>query len=120
VLAVHVAGSEHGWMAETLGGYPQTRVRDSEFVYVADSPREGIDRLAKVADETRSILSNYTADQLEGTVAKDGREVPIRWVIHHVIYHYSLHIGHMQLTYQLWNKGMAASSPRWFDRIPKM
>jgi uncharacterized damage-inducible protein DinB len=119
VLAVHVAGSEHGWIAETLGGFPQTRVREAEFMYVADSPKEGLDRLAKVAEATSSILGNYTAEQLEGTVAKEGRNVPIRWIIHHVIYHYSLHIGHMQLTYQLWNKGMAATSPRWFDRIPK-
>jgi uncharacterized damage-inducible protein DinB len=119
VLAFHVAGSEHGWMAETLGGYPVTRVRDAEFTYKSDSPKEALDKLAKVAEETDSVLAKLTADELDGTVEKDGRAVPIRWIIHHVIYHYSLHIGHMQLTYQMWNKGMAATSPRWFDRLTK-
>lgn len=117
-LAVHVAGSEHGWIAETLASFPKTRVREAEFVYAADSPAEALDRLAKVADETRAILSEYTADQLEGALVREGKNVPVRWVIHHVIYHYSLHIGHMQLTYQLWNQGMAAASRRWFDRVP--
>jgi hypothetical protein len=50
---------------------------------------------------------------------KDDHAVTARWAIHHIIYHSGLHIGHMQLTYQLWNKGKAANSPRWFDRLPK-
>jgi hypothetical protein len=106
-------------MAETLGGYPQTRIRDAEFTYKSDSPKEALERLAKVADETNSVLGILNTEQLDGTLEKDGRAIPIRWIIHHIIYHYSLHIGHMQLTYQLWNKGMSAPSPRWFDRLPK-
>ncbi len=119
VLAVHMAGSEHGWIAETVGVYPQTRIRDDEFKYVATTAKEALDRLAAVAKETQEVLGKLSANQLEGKIEKDGRAIPLRWIIHHVIYHYSLHIGHMQLTYQLWNKGMAAVSPRWFDRLPK-
>jgi uncharacterized damage-inducible protein DinB len=119
VLAVHVAGSEHGWIAETMGAYPKTRVREDEFKYVAASAKETLEPLAAVAKETQDVLSKVTAEQLDGTIEKDGKALPLRWIIHHVIYHYSLHIGHMQLTYQLWNKGLAATSPRWFDRVPK-
>lgn len=119
VLAVHVAGSEHGWIAETLGSFPKTRDRDSEFVYVAASPEEALEPLEKVAEETKSVLSDFTAEKLNGALMRDGKALPMRWIIHHVIYHYSLHIGHMQLTYQLWNKGKATASPRWFDRVPK-
>jgi uncharacterized damage-inducible protein DinB len=119
VLAYHVAGSEHGWMAETLAGYPKTRVREDEFKYVANSASKALEPLAAVAKETEEILSKLTVDQLDGAIEKDGKNLPLRWIIHHVIYHYALHVGHMQLTYQLWNRGMAATSPRWFDRIPK-
>lgn len=118
VLAVHVAGSEHGWIAETAGAYPPTRVRDDEFTYVATSAQEPLEGLAAVAKETEAVLGKLTLEQLEGAIMKDDHAVPMRWIIHHVIYHYSLHIGHMQLTYQLWNKGMAAESPRWFHRLP--
>ena len=119
VLAVHVAGSEHGWIAETVGDFPKTRIRDDEFKYVATSAKESLEPLTTVAKETEEVLSKLTAAQLDETFEKDGRAIPLRWIIHHVIYHYSLHIGHMQLTYQLWSQGMAAASPRWFDRLPK-
>ncbi len=119
VLAVHVVGSEHGWIAETVGAYPKTRIREDEFKYVAGSAKEALEPLATVAVETQDVLGKLTAQDLDGNIDRDGRLIPLRWVIHHIIYHYSLHIGHMQLTYQLWNKGMAATSPRWFDRLPR-
>jgi uncharacterized damage-inducible protein DinB len=119
VLAVHVAGAEHFWIAENIGGYPHTRIRDQEFTYVAKSSQEPLERLSKVGEETHAILEKLSAEQLEGSFMKDDMAVPIRWAIHHVIFHSSLHIGHMQLTYQLWNQGKATTSPRWFDRLPK-
>ena len=119
VLAVHVAGAEHGWIAESIGNFPHTRDRDSEFILVAASAEEPLARLAKVAEETRGVLSKLTPADLDGSFMKDDHAVRVRWAILHVIYHYSLHIGHMQLTYQLWNKGMASTSPRWFDRLPR-
>jgi uncharacterized damage-inducible protein DinB len=119
VLAVHVAGAEHFWIAECIGRYPATRVRDNEFKYVATSPDEALARLRKTGEETQAVLEKLTTDELESTFMKDDHGVPARWAIHHIIYHSGLHIGHMQLTYQLWNKGKAAQSPRWFDRLPK-
>jgi uncharacterized damage-inducible protein DinB len=120
VLAVHIAGAEHYWIAECIGGYPATRVRDEEFTFVAESAVEPLRRLNAVGEETRAVLSKLKVDELELTFEKEGRQVPVRWAIHHCIFHASLHIGHMQLTYQLWADGKATTtSPRWFDRLPK-
>jgi hypothetical protein len=119
VLAVHVAGSEHFWFAENIGRAPATRVRDAEFSYVATSPEDALERLAAVAVETQGVLSKLTAEELDGSFMRDDHAVGVRWAIHHVIYHYSLHIGHMQLTYQLWNKGKASNSPRWYHRLAR-
>lgn len=119
VLAVHVAGSEHFWIAECIGRYPATRVRDAEFTYVATNSDEALARLGKVGAETQNVLGKLTAEDLDGAFMKDDHAVPVRWAIHHVIYHSGLHIGHMQLTYQLWADGKATTSPRWFDRLPK-
>src|SRR3990172_6950523 len=63
VLAVHVAGSEHGWIAETVGALSKTRVRDDEFKYVATSAKESLEPLTAVAKETEDVLSNITAEQ---------------------------------------------------------
>ena len=119
VLAVHVAGAEHFWIAECIGRYPPTRDRDAEFRYVATSAEEPLARLRNVGEETHAVLEKLTAEELESSFMKDDHAVPVRWAIHHIIYHSGLHIGHMQLTYQLWADGKATSSPRWFDRLPK-
>jgi uncharacterized damage-inducible protein DinB len=109
VLAVHIAGSEHFWIAECIGQYAHTRVRAEEFAYVASSATDALARLDKTAEETRSVLGKLTPEQLEGTFLRDDHPVSVRWAIVHTIKHISLHIGHMQLTYQLWNKGKAFS-----------
>jgi hypothetical protein len=112
VLAVHVAGSEHGWIAESIDGQPHTRQRAEEFAFVATDAAEPLQRLTAVAAETKTALENLTADQLSGSFSKDDHQVDLRWAILHVIQHYSLHIGHMELTYQLWNQGKAFQSNR--------
>lgn len=109
VLAVHVAGAEHFWIAECIGVYPHTRVRDQEFTFVAQSAEEPLARLAKVGNETHAVLDKLTAERLGSSFMKDDVAVPVRWAIHHVMVHSALHIGHMQLTYQLWNKGIASN-----------
>ncbi|MCA9947468.1 MAG: DUF664 domain-containing protein [Anaerolineales bacterium] len=49
-------------------------------------------------------------------MARD-REVPVRWGILHVIDHTALHLGHIQITAQLWQGGQAIDAPRWFQRL---
>lgn len=107
VLAVHIAGSEHFWISECIGQQPPTRVRAEEFAYEATSPADALTRLEKSAAETQAVLSGLSAEQLEGTFLRDDHPVSVRWAIVHTIKHISLHIGHMQLTYQLWNNGKA-------------
>lgn len=119
VLAAHVAGAEHFWIAEVIGGRPATRDRDAEFVTVAATPAELLQLLEKVSLETRDVLSALSESDLgEMRQARD-RIVPVRWGILHVIDHTSLHLGHMQITYQLWMGGKSISSPMWTERLPK-
>ena len=40
VMAAHVAGAEHFWIAEVIGGHSTTRDRDAEFAVVAATPAE--------------------------------------------------------------------------------
>ncbi len=119
VLAVHVAGAEHFWIAEVIGGRPETRDRDAEFATVAASATELIRVLEKVAGETREVLSELSESDLNGTRQVKGRAVPVRWGILHVIDHTSLHLGHMQITYQLWTGGKSVHSPLWTERLPQ-
>jgi uncharacterized damage-inducible protein DinB len=117
VLATHVAGAEHFWIGEVVGGRQPTRDRDAEFQAGAVNARELIDRLETVGAETHSVFSALPEADLEGTREARGRTIPVRWCILHVIDHTALHLGHMQLTYQLWRGGQTGPSPRWFERL---
>jgi len=119
VLAAHVAGAEHFWIAEVIGGKPTTRNRDAEFVTVTNDAAELVRALEKVGQETREVFSALTESDLNGTRQARDKIVPVRWCILHVIDHTSLHLGHMQLTYQLWSGGKSVPAPMWFDRLPK-
>jgi len=118
VLAAHVAGAEHFWIAEVIGGHSATRDRDAEFVTVAATPAELHQILQKISLETRDVLSALSESDLNDTRQARDRIVPVRWSILHVIDHTSLHLGHMQITYQLW-MGKSIHSPLWTERLPK-
>jgi len=119
VLAAHISGAEHFWIAEVVGGRAATRDREAEFVTVVDDAAELINLLEKTAQETREVFSNLSESDLNGTRQAKDRTVPVRWCILQVIDHTSLHLGHMQITYQLWSGGKSAPSPLWHERLPK-
>lgn len=118
VLAAHVAGAEHFWIAEVAGRRPPSRDREAEFRTQATDAAGLIQHLEESGAETREILPTLTAADLEESREVRGRTVPLRWAILHVIDHTAIHLGHMQLTYQLWQGGQTAPSPRWFQRLP--
>jgi len=119
VLAAHIAGAEHFWIAEIVAGRPATRDRQAEFATRASSSADVVRLLEATALETREILQSLTNADLEGTRAAEGNKVPVRWCLLHVIDHTSLHLGHMQVTFQLWTGGRSVRSPLWFERLPR-
>ena len=57
VLAAHIAGAEHFWIAEVIGGRPKTRDREAEFATVATSATEIIRILEQDrAGDKRSVF----------------------------------------------------------------
>lgn len=118
VLTAHAAGAEHFWIAEVVGGRPATRNREAEFAATAVSASELVQLLERTAQETREVLSALSESDLNATRQVQERIVPVRWCVLHVIDHTSLHLGHMQITYQLWAGGKAVPSPWWTERLP--
>ncbi len=119
VMAAHIAGAEHHWYHEVIGRQPATRQRAMEFKTVAENAAGLVEKLAFNAEESQRILAALNAEDLDGVREVEGHSVPVRWAILHVIDHTALHLGHMQLTYQLWNGGQALTAPRWFQRLPR-
>jgi uncharacterized damage-inducible protein DinB len=101
-MVVHLAGSETYWMKEIIGRQPIHRDREAEFAtrgVQVEELKVKLDGAAKIAQE---VLSPLTEPQLEETRKFRDRTVTVRWAILHVIEHFATHIGHMQLTRQLW------------------
>lgn len=119
VLAAHTAGAERYWIGEVVGGYPPNRDRDAEFNKAATSSAELLQGLDLASQETREVFARLTAEDLEKTVQAMGRDVPVRWAIVHIIDHTALHLGHMEMTYQMWKGGEFHPSPVWHSRLPK-
>lgn len=118
VLAAHVAGAEHFWIGEVIGRRPPTRNRDAEFVTEVEDATLLMQRLEQAGQQTREILPALTESDLNDTRQAQDRTVSVRWAILHVVDHTALHLGHMQITYQLWMGGKGVESPRWFQRLP--
>jgi uncharacterized damage-inducible protein DinB len=118
VLAAHVAGAEHYWMAEVIGGGPPTRDRPAEFATQGTRAEALTDLLDQSGAETRAVFATLTEADLDGVRRVEDRPVPVRWAILHVIDHTALHLGHMQITYQLWMDGQSQPSPIWHERLP--
>ena len=119
VLATHIAGAAHFWIAEVIGGQPGTRDREAEFLAVAAVSAELLQPLERIWQESKQVLSTLSESDLNGTRLVKDHTVTVRWGILHVIDHTSLHLGHMQITYQLWAGGKNIDSPLWFERLPK-
>lgn len=117
VMAMHVAGAEHFWIGEVVGQLPATRNRDAEFETVVADTAVLRQTFERVHEQTRRILQALTQEDLDGVRQARDRQVPTRWAILHVIDHTALHLGHMQITAQLWQGGTAVDSPRWFQRL---
>jgi len=118
-LIAHISGAEHFWIGEVIGGLPATRNRDAEFAAEATSVESILDLLRRSGNETQKVLTSMRNTDLDKFKVVKGRHVPVRWCILHVIDHTSLHLGHIQITYQLWSGGKEMESPIWSDRLPK-
>lgn len=119
VLAVHIAGAEHFWIGEVIGGLPPTRDRDAEFSTQSISAEELIHLLDHTLTETTAIFSDLDNEGMDQTRTVRGKLVAVRWAIVHVIDHTALHLGHMQMTYQLLTHGIAHPAPLWDQRLPQ-
>lgn len=102
VIAVHLAGSQTFWMKEIIGKTPIQRDREAEFaakgVSVVDMKAK-LDAAGKVAEE---VLSPLTESQLAERRMFRDKPITVRAGVLQVLDHVSQHIGHMQLTRQLW------------------
>ncbi|MBU0490653.1 MAG: DinB family protein [Chloroflexi bacterium] len=107
VIATHMAGSERFWIGEVVGGQAAGRNRDAEFQArcASEEDREALlMRLGEVGRTSWQVLSRFSPAQLLQKRTAWDRDTTALWVILHVVEHNSLHLGHMELTFQMWEQ----------------
>ena len=101
-LATHLAGSENFLVTHVIGGRTIQRDREGEFKTKEVEMAELQRRLAAGTQMAEAILSPLTPGQLEEPRKWLSGSGTVRRCILHAIAHYATHLGHLQLTYQLW------------------
>ncbi len=114
-LVTHIAGSNKKFMIQVIAGKSIERDRDAEFATVATSAEELVTLLQDNKQQIREVLTPLRNEGLGRDVEMNNHKVSTRWVIMWMIEHTALHLGHMQLTYQMGHSGEAGASPGWFD-----
>jgi uncharacterized damage-inducible protein DinB len=106
VLVVHVIGSERYWIGDVALGDPSGRVREKEFEAKGLDGEELKKRLSVADEYARQGLARFSLADLE-IVRKSPRNdktFTVGWCLLHALEHSALHLGHIQLTRQLWEQ----------------
>jgi hypothetical protein len=63
-------------------------------------------RLASALMTCRTVLGSVPLAELssERTSPRDGQVVTVGWILMHILEHTAMHVGHIQLTVQLWKQ----------------
>ncbi|MFN2220950.1 MAG: DinB family protein [Candidatus Promineifilaceae bacterium] len=106
VLLTHTAGSERYWIGEVVGEEPAGRERAEEFETLGRSAEELQDLLNLALAHSRQTLSRLSLDNLAEArlISLQGRSCTVAWALLHALEHTAQHMGHAQLTRQMWEE----------------
>jgi len=109
VLVVHLTGAERYWIGAVALGEPTERIREEEFLVHGLDARELKKRLHQEDEYSREALKRFSLSDLEEIrkSPRDEKYFTVGWCLAHALEHTALHLGHIQLTRQLWEQGKA-------------
>ncbi len=103
VLLAHIAGLLHEGIDIALGDRPG-RVREQEFQTRGVLSAEMLRRLGTVIDYARRALPRLGLEDLDKERKDEDGTVTCGWALLHALEHAYLHLGHVQLTCQMWRQ----------------
>ena len=106
VLVFHTTGSVRFWIGDIAAQENSNRDRDAEF------RAHGVEvdilkkRLTDNLEYARTALEKMTLQDLETKRVRpsDGRELTVTYALLHALEHAREHLGHIQMTRQLWEQ----------------
>jgi uncharacterized damage-inducible protein DinB len=108
VLMVHVAGAERYWLGDVVAREPSGRQREAEFQTRNLSAAALAEPLFASLAYARRVLAGLSLQDLEAARVspRDGRQTTVGWALAHVLVHTATHLGHVEITRQLWEQSV--------------
>lgn len=106
VLVVHVCGAERYWVGDVPLGDDSGRDRSAEFRASGLAESELKRRLSESEVYVHRALARINIDDLSQSresINHPGRTFTIGWSLLHALEHTGGHLGHAQITRQLWD-----------------
>ena len=106
VMVFHLTGAERYWIGDVSMRDPSGRDRAAEFRVKGVTLEALQKRVANSTDYAHRVLEQLTLQDLEQerTSPRDGSKFTVAWGLLHSLEHSALHLGHIQLTRQLWDQ----------------
>ena len=111
VIIHHMAGVEQFWLRQIIGGVDIGRNRPDEFIATAMKVEELEHLMAEVSRATWDVLDKLVAEQLNETMDARGEPRSVVWCLLAAMDHLSSHLGHLQLTRQMYDKRVTGLQP---------
>jgi uncharacterized damage-inducible protein DinB len=104
VIITHVAGAEKYWLGDVIAEEPSGRDRDSEFTVKNLDYDELNSKLKGSQEYAEKVLESLNLTDFETTrkFPRDNSELTVAWALDHILKHTAIHLGHAQITRQLW------------------
>jgi len=117
VLVVHTSAATRYWVGDVANADPSYRNRDAEFEAIGIPLQELKQTLDTSANYVRHTLNTLSLDDLDKTCTRPAYHnlspqssvtFTVGWALLHALEHLSLHVGHAQITRQLWDMQQAS------------
>jgi uncharacterized damage-inducible protein DinB len=106
VLIVHTVGAERYWIGEVAGGQPSGRDRPAEFQTEGLNETDLVRHLDGALAVSEGTLAQLMPEDLTALrhSAIHNRDCTAMWALLHALKHTATHLGHIQLTRQMWEE----------------
>ena len=104
VILSHIIGAERFLIGDVVMGEPSNRDREAEFHVAGVDKQNLLQRLTTTEDYLKGALEKLSLADLETQRIhpRHGNQVSVAWAILHALEHAATHVGHIQLTVQMW------------------
>jgi hypothetical protein len=106
VIIVHLTGAERFLVGDVVMQESSNRDREAEFRIAGMSKADLIQRINDTEVYLRAAFEKLSLSDLETERIhpRHGNQVSVSWAILHALEHTATHVGHINLTVQLWHQ----------------